>query len=166
MWLSVRAKHEEVRVGLHDLGFEGVAAFASRLIHPLDAEGRRALVDWPLERVALLYEDFIGQYGEVPGLAAQGAVAPTEALVLRTRMMDAWRTLVRLDPDLPVDLLPSSWPRARARDIFATVYDALGPLAEFRCKQIVAGHDVALGNQTWHITVDGTTEKERGQAKR
>src|ERR1700754_876617 len=33
------------------------------------------------------------------------------------------------------------WPRGAARDVFVEVYDTLGPLAEFRVRQIVAEYD-------------------------
>lgn len=157
-WLSVRATEEEVRAGIHELGFDGVAAFTAQLIHPVDAGARRALVDWSLERLGGMYEEFADRYADARELAARGAIAPSEALVLRTRMMDEWRTLVRLDPDLPADLLPPDWPRASARRTFEAVYDGLGPLAELRCRQIAGRHDAALVPQTWHITTAHSTE--------
>jgi phenylacetic acid degradation operon negative regulatory protein len=64
--------------------------------------------------------------------------------------MDTWRTFPNHDPDLPAELLPADWPRAAARDLFVEIYDTLGPLAEFRVKQIVAEFDPGLAELVAH----------------
>lgn len=152
LWVAVRANEQEVRAGLQELGLEGVAAFSSKLIHPMDPAARQTLVDWPLDRIGQLYDEFADRYDPVRQRLALGVIAPTEALVVRTQIMDEWRTLVSLDPDLPADLLPLGWPRNRARATFVELYDGMGPLAELRCRQIVGAHDPDLVTQTSHIT--------------
>jgi phenylacetic acid degradation operon negative regulatory protein len=79
-------------------------------------------------------------------------VGPTEALVARTELMDTWRTLPSRDPELPEELLPSSWPMRDARAAFVEVYDGLGPLAEIRVRQIVGELDVGLARLVRHHT--------------
>ena len=70
--------------------------------------------------------------------ARAGEVGAAEALRARTEIMDAWRNMPNLDPELPLELLPPSWPRRHARELFVEIYDSLGPLAELRIKQIFA----------------------------
>ncbi|MGH3161846.1 MAG: PaaX family transcriptional regulator C-terminal domain-containing protein, partial [Streptosporangiaceae bacterium] len=67
-----------------------------------------------------------------------------EALVLRTALMDEWRTFPSVDPELPAELLPPGWPAPAARVLFGQLYDALGPQAEQAFRQLVAVDDPDL----------------------
>ena len=87
--------------------------------------------------------EVIGCLGEL-GITTGGDMAPEDALVARTRVMDEWRAFPALDPDLPGELLPDAWPRASARELFIAVYDLLGPLAARRVRQIVARYSPEL----------------------
>ncbi len=60
-----------------------------------------------------------------------------EALVARTELVSDWRALVGADPDLPVDFLPPSFPRAEARAMFLGISEALAPLAQKRFEDLV-----------------------------
>jgi phenylacetic acid degradation operon negative regulatory protein len=51
--------------------------------------------------------------------------------------MDAYRHIPLLDPQLPTDLLPSGWPRARVRDLFVAIYDGLAEQAELHVLAVV-----------------------------
>jgi phenylacetic acid degradation operon negative regulatory protein len=72
--------------------------------------------------------------------------------VARTRVMDEWRAFPGLDPDLPAELLPSAWPRARARELFIGCYDLLGPLAAQRVRQIIARYGPELADRAAYHT--------------
>jgi phenylacetic acid degradation operon negative regulatory protein len=64
--------------------------------------------------------------------------------VTRTRLMDTWREFADADPDLPDELLPAGWPRARAREVFTELDEALRSLAWQRLSQLLGpGHFVA-----------------------
>ncbi|MBB4932884.1 phenylacetic acid degradation operon negative regulatory protein [Lipingzhangella halophila] len=110
------------------------------VVHPVTSGVLNALKTWPLTEVRAEYEDFIATYQPVVDRARQGQVSPSEAFVLRLYMTDQWRGLYRHDPGLPSEVLPADWPRGRAYEVFAELYDRLGPLAEFRCAQVVAPH--------------------------
>ena len=73
-------------------------------------------------------------------------------LIARTELMDTWRRLPSLDPELPSSLLPAGWPRGRCREIFMQVYDGLGPLAELRVRQIVATYSPEIAERAEHHT--------------
>jgi phenylacetic acid degradation operon negative regulatory protein len=51
--------------------------------------------------------------------------------------MDTYRHIPLLDPQLPTDLLPPGWPRARARELFVAIYDGLAEPAELHVLAVV-----------------------------
>jgi phenylacetic acid degradation operon negative regulatory protein len=80
----------------------------------------------------------------VRGRLREAAIAPPEALVTRTRLMDTWREFADADPDLPDELLPAGWPRGRARAMFTELDEALRALAVRRLEQLLGpGYFVA-----------------------
>jgi len=99
---------------------------------------------FPLAALRAAYEKFVTDFGPVRGRLRDGTVAPPEALVTRTRLMDTWREFADDDPDLPDDLLPDDWPRCRARAVFTELDEALRSLALQRLRQLLGpGHFIA-----------------------
>jgi phenylacetic acid degradation operon negative regulatory protein len=103
-----------------------------------------------LDRMFLLgalrsdYEHFVERFAPVRVRVREACVEPPEALVARTRLMDSWREFADADPDLPDELLPGDWPRARAGEVFSELDDALRALALRRLEQLLGpGHFVA-----------------------
>ena len=110
LWVSPRDHAAEVIGYLKDLDIPTGTAFRATSV-PADCEiPARA---WDLDGLRARYECFIGFAGQLRDAAAAGRVPPTDALIARTRVMDEWRAFPGLDPDLPAELLPSAWPRAR-----------------------------------------------------
>jgi len=66
--------------------------------------------------------------------------------------MDTWRSFPGVDPQLPDEVLPADRPRNRAHEIFAEVYDGLGPLAEARFTQILNRYETDLVELVHHYT--------------
>ncbi|MDI5942866.1 PaaX family transcriptional regulator C-terminal domain-containing protein, partial [Micromonospora sp. DH15] len=59
------------------------------------------------------------------------------------------------DPQLPLELLPTGWPRQRARELFAAVYDGLAAPAERHVRAVVARFaDGAQPGIAAHTTAD------------
>jgi phenylacetic acid degradation operon negative regulatory protein len=156
LWASVSADESAVRARLEEHAVDGVIAFSATLLHPADRHAVRGMIEWPIDDLAAAYRTFFDEHEAHRELAARGAIAPREALVLRTRMMDSWRSIVRRDPGLPHELLPADWPRPGARAVFASLYDSLGPLAEARCRQIIAKYAPEIAEQTRHMTTAGS----------
>src|SRR5256885_3840855 len=52
-------------------------------------------------------------------------ITGAQAVRARTEIMDTYRRLPILDPQLPASLLPPGWLREPARDLFTAVYDGL-----------------------------------------
>ena len=99
------------------------------------------------ERPGLTKDELKAIIGDYDGLAIRSATKVTEDLLgsaARLKVIDSWRPLPGLDPDLPEKLLPEGWPRIEARAVFVALYDGLGPLAELRFRQVVAAHDADL----------------------
>jgi phenylacetic acid degradation operon negative regulatory protein len=101
--------------------------------HPIHA--------WDLGALHAEYERLLAAYEPVRQRWSSGQVGTAEALIARTALMDDWRTMPGLDPELPTELLPAPWPRARARALFIELYDGLAGLAEQRVVQVVAEYD-------------------------
>ena len=78
---------------------------------------------WDLEEVAAEYESFVGEFGRLR------PKTPEAVFRAQTMLVHEWRKFPFLDPDLPVELLPGRWPRARARQVFKERHDAWGDVA-------------------------------------
>ncbi|MBO4271967.1 PaaX family transcriptional regulator C-terminal domain-containing protein [Microbispora triticiradicis] len=148
LWVSPTADADSAAAVLTELGIPTSTIFRAEA---LDLVGMRAPQEaWDFDQLRRTYEGFVAQYSPLLERVRRGAVGASEALVARTGIMDTWRTFPNHDPDLPRELLPAGWPRAAARDLFVEIYDTLGPLAEFRVKQIVAEFEPGLAELVAH----------------
>lgn len=102
-----------------------------------DPAGQGPAGAYDLDALAAAYRAFVAEHTPLRTAVRAGRVRPARALVARTTLMDAWRTFVQVDPDLPAELLPPSWPRPRARELFLEVHTALGPLAQERLVELM-----------------------------
>ncbi len=143
LWVAPRDHAAEVIGCLGELGITTATAFRATTAPEGGPDGipRRA---WDLEGLRDRYEAFIGYAQGLRERTMAGDMAPEDALVARTRVMDEWRAFPALDPDLPGELLPDAWPRASARKLFIATYDLLGPLAVRRVRQIVTRYSPEL----------------------
>jgi phenylacetic acid degradation operon negative regulatory protein len=121
---------------LEELGIEQGTVFSATY------EQRRGLPGDPLDAFDLTsaeegYRAFIREFGE---LAAPGRsrLSELDCLVLRIRLIDAWREAIRQDPLLPRELMREDSCRDTAQSVFLTAYDALGPGAEAALRDVGA----------------------------
>lgn len=142
VWVSPRAQAGPTEQAIRDCQVRQASVFRATSLHAPGGSGpgRHPLSAWNLDELRGAYDAFIRRFEPVCERAASGGIRAFEALVERTAIMDTWRTFPALDPDLPAGLLPPGWPRQRAHAIFGQVYDALGPPAEARFRQIIARH--------------------------
>ncbi|MGF9662540.1 PaaX family transcriptional regulator C-terminal domain-containing protein [Arthrobacter crystallopoietes] len=127
----------------------GLSAVASAFDLPALAEQYREFLDrW--EPVASRLQDGLEAALEVSPEA--GARPGDAALRLRTSIMADWRTLRRLDPRLPHELLGEDYPMHRAVAACCAIYDALGPPAEAAFRRILRAHDGHLAELVTHHT--------------
>jgi len=78
---------------------------------------------WDLGKIQKRYARFIDEHQqrleEYQERINNGEkIEPAEYFVERFRLIDDYRRLPYLDPDLPEELLPPSWPRSRATELF------------------------------------------------
>jgi phenylacetic acid degradation operon negative regulatory protein len=64
---------------------------------------------WNLDEISQAYEEFVAEFSRP---------SSSDPIVRVTRMVHAWRVLSRLDPALPVELLPEGWIGIRAAKLF------------------------------------------------
>jgi phenylacetic acid degradation operon negative regulatory protein len=67
---------------------------------------------WDLDRVRAQYGAFIDDFSRVRPTTTEACFRQ------QTLLVHAWRKFPFLDPDLPAELLPARWPRARGHALF------------------------------------------------
>jgi phenylacetic acid degradation operon negative regulatory protein len=149
LWVSPRDHAGQVLGQLAGLGISTATAFRARTVPGVSPDGLPQQA-WDLDQLRARYDRFIGQASALRERTLGGQLSPDVALVTRTRLMDEWRAFPELDPDLPDELLPDSWPRAAARELFTATYDLLGPLAAQRVRQIIARYSPDLARFATH----------------
>jgi phenylacetic acid degradation operon negative regulatory protein len=159
VWVSPRADSDETAALLDELGVASSTVLVSHVAHAVN--GGDPLKAWDLDALRSSYDTFIVEFTPLLARVRSGAVGGAEGLVARTRVMDVWRQFPNLDPELPEDVLPAGWPRREAHEIFAQVYDALGPLAEVRFQQILTEHAPDLARHARHLTTTSVQKRAR-----
>lgn len=136
LWVCPHPIAEEANEVLDAFGVESATTIAGNIeSRPL---GRHPMDAWDLDAIQDAYARFMERFRPIRRRVRAGDVGTAEALVLRTEIMNEWRNMPNLDPDLPEELLPVGWPREKARELFVEAYDGLGPLAQTRFRQILA----------------------------
>ncbi len=152
LWITPHPPTGDLEALLDELKVGASTVLVGRLIereqssHPLSA--------WDLDELRAVYTDFIDEFDDLLGRVRSGEIGASEGLVARTTIMDSWRNMPNLDPELPAELLPTDWPRQRARQIFVEIYNGLGALAEMRIRQILAEFSPKLAKLATHHTTD------------
>lgn len=147
LWCSPWDERDDALAMLSDLGAHSATVMRAQ-IDPRSTV--QALSAWDLEAVKQRYREFEEQFSPMLEDARRGALTASQALVARTQVMDSWRKFVLLEPDLPAELLPADWPRARMRAFFLELYDSLAPVAKARYQQIIAKHSPELAALVTH----------------
>ena len=139
LWITPHAPLEALDRCLADLGVDDAVVLRADEV-PRPAGG--ALVDaWDLPALRARLDDVAAAAEAVASQLGDGSVGPPDALRRRTDLMGRWRHVAASDPRLPDELLPDGWPLRRARARFVAAYDALGPLAEARVRELAGGDD-------------------------
>jgi phenylacetic acid degradation operon negative regulatory protein len=135
LWISPHDLTGKAKAKLVELSLGTLTVFRARHVE-LDAVIRRNPIDaWDTADIARQYEAFIHRWKSLPD-----RIAGPAAVRARTEVMDTYRRLPILDPQLPAQLLPPGWLREPARRLFIAVYDGLVETAENHVRA-VAGVD-------------------------
>jgi phenylacetic acid degradation operon negative regulatory protein len=151
IWVSPHDVVDPALAALREVGVERATVMTSTVARD-GPGGGDPIAAWDLPYLRKLYEEFVAGYQPLLERLRRGGVGSAEALIARTAVMDTWRNFPNLDPELPDELLPQGWPRRRAREVFAEVYDALGPLGELRVRQVLAEFAPELAGLVRHHT--------------
>jgi phenylacetic acid degradation operon negative regulatory protein len=155
LWVSPRDHAPDVLAKLKDLGITTATAFRATALPTGIAAAASDIPAraWDLAGLRDAYQEFIDFAGLLRDQTVAGEISTGDALVARTRVMNAWRAFPAMDPDLPDELLPPAWPREAARELFIACYNLLGPLAAKRVRQIIARYSPELSvRAAYHST--------------
>lgn len=137
LWISPRRDLPAAARILDELGVDHATLFEAKAL-PRPAGDGDPLGAWDLAGLRRRYERFCRRLVALRARLDRGGLTPRQALVERTRVMDEWRAFPNQDPEIPAEFLPRDWPRRAARDLFLSLYDRLGPMAERRVRELVA----------------------------
>lgn len=119
-WVEQRAEAEQV---LEELSLIEVAHTFIGELGDKDSPACIAAEAWDLVAVKGVYEQFLRtQRCRVPK-------TPQDAFYHLTKLVNEWRRLPLLDPDLPSELLPPEWSGDKAAKLFHELHDAWKPEA-------------------------------------
>jgi phenylacetic acid degradation operon negative regulatory protein len=141
VWVSPQPLAGDDRAELAAVAAGAITVVRAQHVHLDAAVDRRPVEAWDLRAIAGQYNDFIRRWRQLLPRIAAGAVTGAKAVRARTEVMDTYRRFPTMDPLLPVELLPSGWPRARAREVFLAVYDGLAEPAQQHVRAVVAAVD-------------------------
>lgn len=139
MWISPDRDPEPARSVLREIlaAVPGARWSVLRVRFDGEAAPNGPAAAYDLTDLSSAYRRFVDEHTALRAATRAGQVGAAQALVARTTLMDAWRRLVRTDPDLPAHLLPDPWPRQDARELFLEIHSALGPLAQERLVELM-----------------------------
>jgi phenylacetic acid degradation operon negative regulatory protein len=137
-WVSPHPLPRDLRAELAAVSLGALTVFHAQHLE-LESMVARSPVDaWDIAGVAREYESFIRKWSRLVSRITAERVTGARAVRARTEVMDTYRRFPVLDPLLPIKLLPSGWPRARAREVFVAVYDGLAKPAQEHVRAVVA----------------------------
>ncbi|NUT05417.1 MAG: PaaX family transcriptional regulator, partial [Hamadaea sp.] len=138
LWVSPDDLNPTVERRLAAVAFGALTVFRARHAD-LGVRANRSPVDaWDLSAIAGHYEEFDRRWRPLLPRVRRGEITGAAAIKARTQIMDAYRRIPLLDPQLPTELLPAGWPRSRVRNLFVAVYDGLAGQAEKHVQTVVS----------------------------
>jgi phenylacetic acid degradation operon negative regulatory protein len=136
LWCAAGPSMSDARSAIDDAGVDDAVVFRGE-VEPAFLSSERFREALKLDDLESRYEAFTETFQPLLDRVRAGQVAPAEALIARTRIMDAWRVFPKLDAELPEDFFNRGRPRSRAREVFLGCYRSLEPTAQVRLAQLV-----------------------------
>ena len=137
LWVSPDAPNRIVEERLTSTTLGTMTMFRARQVELATPANRNPIDAWDVAAIARRYNTFIRQWKPVLPRIRAGQISGAAAVQARTEIMDAYRQFPIVDPELPTELLPANWPRAKAREVFVAVYDGLAAHAQEHVRTLV-----------------------------
>src|SRR5438270_8082185 len=133
VWLTPHVERQgELAAAFQDEPAADATSFVAT-VGSLGTPGALAAAGWDLEAVREHYAAFIADFRAVR------PSSPQACFRLQTLLVHAWRKFPFLDPDLPAELLPASWPRRRAHELFLARHESWATPARAYFEELEAG---------------------------
>jgi phenylacetic acid degradation operon negative regulatory protein len=138
VWVSPQPLTAETYEQLIAVTPGAMTAFRARHLQFLADATRDPIEAWDIGDIARQYRAFIRRWEALLPRIRAGRVTGADAVRSRTEIMESYRRFPALDPLLPLELMPSDWPRTRAGEVFVTAYDGLVEPAQEHVRAVVA----------------------------
>jgi phenylacetic acid degradation operon negative regulatory protein len=138
LWVSPDAPNATVKGRLAATTAGAMTMFRAHHVELASQTDRSPIDAWDITAIARQYETFIRRWQPLLSRIRAGRVTGAAAVRARTEIMDAYRRFPFIDPQLPIELMPTRWPRARAREVFVAAYDGLAEQAQDHVRAVVA----------------------------
>ena len=136
-WISPRASVELDAL----LAAEGLSA--DRFQAGYDGDARvLASRAWDIDGLATGYREWLGRAREIAG--TRGGSGDEAVFAMRSELVHEWRKFLFVDPGLPAELLPASWPGKEAAELFHAEAERLLPAAARFVDCCLAGAGAAV----------------------
>ena len=125
IWIAGGGESRELKRLISRLGMEGqVLSLNVSLNDPQEARNviHRA---WNLELLSSLYDMFLDKFEPTYETINKKGVSPLDAFVIRTRLIDMFRKMATIDPNLPDTVLEIEWRRGEALELFYAMHPLL-----------------------------------------
>jgi len=138
LWVCPAFLADEVSAILRELELAGhVTLFRANVIHSPEDRAADIARWWDLPAIAALHEKFLASHAAA---IEEFTADPQPATAYRTWItaLDAWRPIPYLDPGLPAELLPATWPGNRSIPLFLEFRDNVVGLAAAHVRSAAA----------------------------
>lgn len=117
-------REKEANAVLEELSLKDVSHTFIGILSESEVPADLASEAWDLPSVETIYEDFQLEHKD------KSPQSPEESFVALTRLINQWRRLPLMDPDLPTPLLPKNWSGDQASRLFHELHDRWKPKAQ------------------------------------
>ena len=138
LWVSPDALNPTVEGRLSRVSLGAMTVFRASHVELATGSNRNPIDAWDISAIAEHYEMFIRRWKPLLARIDSGRITGAAAVRARTEIMDAYRRIPLIDPQLPNELMPAGWPRAQTREIFVAIYDGLAERAQEHVRTVVA----------------------------
>jgi phenylacetic acid degradation operon negative regulatory protein len=137
LWVSPDALNPTVKQRLAAVTLGAMTVFRANHVDLPTWTDRNPIEAWDIAGIARHYETFDLRWRPLLAGVRAGRITGAAAVRARAEIMDTYRSIPLLDPHLPIELLPTDWPRARTREVFVAIYDGLAEQAQQHVRAVV-----------------------------